>query len=284
MKVAIPLATILSLSVLVAYLWAAQPTTTPVVGGVAHSLSDYQIEKNFSQRWSLPSALKEVSGVAINDGQIWVHDDEFAIVYLFDRGTGAVSHKLQLGESPITDDFEGIAVLGDDLFLLSSTGSLYVVREGKHKTGVVDHEVLETGLEDVCELEGLDPDLEDGNLVMVCKNMLDKSLAYVSVFTYELSTGLVTEQLRIPFSEVGKFHPSGITTAFGNYIVVAAKDRELIELTPEGKIVARVELGKKAHPQTEGIGFLDNQELVLTDEAKNKKARISLYVPTGTDR
>ena len=75
--------------------------------------------------------------------------------------------------------------------------------------------------------------------------------------------------------------PSGITRQFGHYVVVAGKDRELIEVKPNGEVVQRLKLKKKSHVQSEGVGFMSDGRLVLADEGRGSDAAISIYTPNG---
>ena len=76
---------------------------------------------------ALPAALHEISGLALHRGLLLAHDDELGRVYSINPATGAVAVFATL-QGPIRDDFEGIAVLGDTIWLMTSAGRLYGVK------------------------------------------------------------------------------------------------------------------------------------------------------------
>ncbi|MBC7791039.1 MAG: SdiA-regulated domain-containing protein, partial [Anaerolineae bacterium] len=73
-------------------------------------------------------------------------------------------------------------------------------------------------------------------------------------------------------------NPSGIEhdPQTGNYLIVAAKQRAIIEITPEGKLVATAKLAKRWHRQSEGIAIMPDRSLVIGDEGTKKTGGGSL--------
>ena len=91
--------------------------------------------------------------------------------------------------------------------------------------------------------------------------------------------------LLVPLEEIlqrldeKRFRPSGIERhpLTGNYVVVAALQSAIVEITPAGRVVAVVDLRRRNHPQIEGITFTSAGTLVLADEGGNRRARLTLY-------
>ncbi|HSH75825.1 MAG TPA: hypothetical protein VLA09_09090, partial [Longimicrobiales bacterium] len=76
-----------------------------------------------SARFDLPGRLDEISGLAVTtDGRLFGHDDERAVVHEIDPGAGAVEKRFSLGDPPLRGDFEGIAVVGERFFMVTSGG------------------------------------------------------------------------------------------------------------------------------------------------------------------
>jgi hypothetical protein len=75
-------------------------------------------------QWKLPKRLKEISGLALTpDERLLAITDEQAVVYELDYAEGRVIKSFWLGDPIVRGDFEGIAVLEDTVWLLTSDGS-----------------------------------------------------------------------------------------------------------------------------------------------------------------
>jgi uncharacterized protein YjiK len=77
------------------------------------------------------------------------------------------------------------------------------------------------------------------------------------------------------------FAPSGIARhpVSGNFFLISAAGRSLIELSPEGLILDCVRLSGKIHRQTEGLAFDARGNLYLSDEGP-ARGTIAFY-PAG---
>jgi uncharacterized protein YjiK len=80
-----------------------------------------------------------------------------------------------------------------------------------------------------------------------------------------------------------RFQPSGIARdpLTGNYYLVAAQQAAIAEITPEGDVVAVAHLSGEFHKQAEGIAFAADATLIIGDEGGSKRARLTLYQPSG---
>ena len=75
------------------------------------------------------------------------------------------------------------------------------------------------------------------------------------------------------------FHPSDITVdpVTGNYVIVAAQERALVEITPAGQLVKAQALGKALN-HVEGVAITKDRILILSTEGDEKvKGAISLF-------
>jgi hypothetical protein len=120
-------------------------------------------------QWKLPKRLKEISGLALSsDERLFAHDDEQAVIYQIDWQRGGLVKAFALGDPPLRDDFEGIAIAGDDFYLITSNGILYRTKEGADGAHV-EYERIDTGIGAQCEVEGLTTDLRRNLLLVACK-------------------------------------------------------------------------------------------------------------------
>ena len=251
-------------------------------------LNQYDLSSGAGTEIKLPRALEEISGLATtSDGRLFSHDDERAIVYQIDLEEGELAKAFSVGTLALSGDFEGIAVAGDRFFLLTSAGQLVEFREGEGSSAV-GYRVHSLGLGNRCEMEGLAFDQAQGALLLPCKNPRGKDLDdHLVVLSVSLDTMRPDSVPRvfIPLEELdaeglgNDFHPSAIEIhpESGSLIIVAAREEALIEVGPQGELLATRELKRKDHPQPEGVAFLPDGTMVLADEGQGKRGTLTLY-------
>src|SRR5512136_1894317 len=75
--------------------------------------------------WVMPESLQEISGLARTDaGNLLTHGDEKGEIFTLDERTGKVLARWVL-QGTLHDDFEGIAVAGKTVYLMTSSGHIY---------------------------------------------------------------------------------------------------------------------------------------------------------------
>ena len=257
------------------------------VRGQAVTLNDYDLTEDGATRWKLPGRLREISGLASAPGdRIFAHDDELAIIYEIDYRAGRLIKAFAMGDKPARGDFEGIAFAEDRFYLVTSSGLIYESREGEDD-GRQLFNTYGTGIGKKCEVEGLAFEPADRVLLLVCKTPRDEEIEdFVAIYRFSLDSREITgAPLLIPLDEItsrigGKsFRPSGIERhpLSGNYIIVAAQQSAMAEITPDGRVVAGVKLKRGNHRQVEGIAFTSDGTMLLADEGGRGRARLTLY-------
>lgn len=237
----------------------------------------------------LPGRLDEVSGLAFTpDGRLFGHDDERGRVHLIDPDDGAVGMRFDLGEPLALDDFEGIAVVGERFFMVSSLGLLYEFREGADREDV-EYRVTDPGIGRGCEIEGLDHDPVDDALLFPCKTTTPPT-APIEIRRVSVASGDPLPSIRVDrdgllgYDINPDFAPSGIVrTPLGTWLVLSARDDAIIEIDAAGTLRAGVELRSGRHPQSEGIALAEDGTLYVADEKNGKEPRITAYAPRDGD-
>lgn len=235
----------------------------------------------------LGKRLKEVSGLATDArGRLFAHDDERGVVYRLDPMTGSVLSYFILGRTVVTEDFEGLAVAGKYFYLVTSAGAIYMFREGPDG-GRVEYRVYRTPLGPRNDVEGLCYDPSTESLLLACKG--DPGKGYRgkrAVYSFDLTTKqliskprfLLDEKMLLKNARGKDVRPSAIERhpKSGNFFILAAQGETLIELSPAGKVLAQGKLDKKRHDQPEGLAFLADGSMLISDEGK-KHGTLSLY-------
>lgn len=238
-------------------------------------------------RWILPRELREISGLTLTkDGRLLAQADEVGKVWEVDPRRGILVKRFALGEGGVKGDFEGIAAVDSVLFLLTSKGKLYEFHEGANHAdvGFIEHD---TKLKDTCELEGLAFDPSIDSLLLACKRVLD-STATDSILIYRWRLNAKKSErlsrLAVRLADVAganhwsSFHPSDIAIDpfTGDYVLIASKERGLIEITPTGAPVLARPLPPN-HLQAEGVSITRDSILILADEGGSGLGTITLY-------
>jgi len=260
----------------------------PVRGQDSPTLTDRYDFSRRTARFDLPGRLDEVSGLAMTpDGRLFAHGDERATVYEIDPSTGEVGKRFHLDDPAVRDDFEGMAIVGERFFLISSLGLLYEFREVGDRERA-PYRVTDTRVGAKCEVEGLDHDPVDDVLLVACKRATPEQGAIV-IYRLPLDAARGTlppividrEQLRA-FDLKTDFAASGVAVDPTETIVlVSGRDEAIIEVDRSGRVLAAQRLSRKRHPQSEGIEYGPDGTLYVADERGSKRARLTAYARRG---
>ena len=221
------------------------------------------------------------------DDRVFAHNDEHATIYEIDYREGRLIKAFAMGERPVRGDFEGMTIVDERFYLVTSDGGIYESREGEDDERMLFN-FYGTGVGRRCEVEGLAFEPSDRSLLLLCKSPRDDSLEdVVAIFRWSLDHREMAqdELLTIPRSQftaaldTKSFSPSGIERhpRTGNYLIVAAAQSAIAEVTPQGRVLAVRALPNGTHRQVEGITIISDLTLLLADEGGNRRARLTLY-------
>jgi len=248
----------------------------------------------------LPPQLSEVSGVTdISDTELGCVQDEDGLVFVYDLGRQQVTRTIRFGPP---GDYEGIARAGSRLFVLRSDGVLFEI-QGLSGTPPVRIHVLRLPASDI---EGLCHDPRHGRLLVAPKSSLGKGRALEdmrAIFAYGLDKAALQPDPLLALSvnairtfagrqvagqqqkKAGKprpalrFMPSAIAVhpATSEIFVVSAVDRALATFDRSGQVTGYASLDPGLFRQPEGLAFLANGDLVITNEAAGQKPTLLLF-------
>jgi hypothetical protein len=264
----------------------------------------YFLDSDKPKSLKLSSKLNEVSGLAVTpDGRLFAHDDEHGILYQLNSKNAKIQKKFFIGKKkPKKGDFEGLSIVGEDFYLVTSNGRLFKFKEGKKNEGV-DYNEIKTWITPEYNIEGLCFDSATNSLLLVCKGFAGENFEQMrAVYSFSLDSLVLNKNPRFLLSipdiiqrtpntfnrklaefflllDPKSFAPSGIERhpKTGNFFILSARSRMLIEMDPLGNILGIVELKTSRHAQPEGITFLNDYTMIISDEAVDGSARLTKY-------
>lgn len=270
--------------------------SVPQAGHAQGLIERYSLGRRDGQQLELPRQLREVSGLAISrDGRFFAHGDERGVVFEIDPNTGATILEFSIGEETPRDDFEGIAVRGSNLYLVTSQGGIaeFSLAGNGERVPFVAYRGLPN--ED-CEVEGLEYDSRSDSLLLACKTPFSKAhKSRLVVFAFSLTTKRPEPEPRIAIpldflavADLGdELSPSGIAVhpASGTVFVLASREHLLVELSPDGRFLGARKLSSRVHRQPEGVAFSRDGTLWIVDEGGTGRASLTRYaMSAGSER
>ncbi|MEE8341735.1 MAG: hypothetical protein V3R52_06530, partial [Candidatus Neomarinimicrobiota bacterium] len=257
--------------------------------------------KNPDHVYNLPAYLEEISGISsYKKNKIACIQDEKANIYIFDTKKRKVNLKFDFGKD---GDFEDIAIVEDNVFVLRSDGTLFKIENFEtvnNKTTKIN-----TSLNNENDTEGLFFDNSTNSLLIACKgvpsiNSKELYAGFKAIYRFDLKNNSLiekpaylvdlskTDNLRRPgvigkfftetakklklTDEIGSFHPSGIAIHpidKENIYIISSIGQLLIIMNRQEKIMSIIELDKRLFNQPEGICFSENGDMFISNEGKN---------------
>lgn len=267
---------------------APVPAAAVQTAATGTTLGRYDLTAPPTDRWELPKALVEISGLAFDSaGRLFAHDDEQAIVYQLDPATHRVVKRFSFGRPAVRGDFEAIAIVGRQVILATSDGVLYAGREGGDGEAV-PYVTQATGVGRDCETEGMAYEPADRALLFVCKVPRTRALSgHLAVLRWSLDRKALDPRpsLFVKLSDIAgelkgaAFHPSEIVrvAGSGHYLVLAAQQHAIAELAPDGRVVAVSRLRRGDHRQAEGLALAADGSLLVADEGAGRRGTLTVY-------
>ena len=252
----------------------------------------------------MPSRLKEISGLGLSaDGRYLIAvQDERGIIFFVEKTSGKLVKEISFQEN---GDYEGVEVVGTDVYVVKSTGTLYRIQHPGEERQSVDKYNFFLGHEN--DVEGLAYDSSRNRLLLACKgeagdgkefsfkrgiyafdlatSMLDSVPAYlisledVQAYLDTSPTVRKLEKLLDTFSPEESefvFSPSGLAIhpLTGDFYLLSSVGKLLMVMSAEGEILHIEKLKKEVHAQPEGICFDADGTLYISNEASGGEGLI----------
>lgn len=263
----------------------------------------YQLD-HASHTFTLPQALHEISGLDISpDGKALVAvNDETGQIFLLDKVSGTLLQEIPFWKD---GDYEGVEFVGDQVFVVKSSGTLYqIIHPGSEAQEVVK---FDSPFGKSYDIEGLALDPTQNRLLVACKGdsgipdaraifpfSLD-SMRYDTIPAFVITRDSILAflqanpvldrwekltQLFDPQEPELAFSPSGIAfhPLTGELYALSSVGKLLVVIDPATGSVRHIQkLDKKVHVQPEGICFDTDGTLYISNEGKSGDAKIHRF-------
>ncbi|MFN8353039.1 MAG: SdiA-regulated domain-containing protein [Spirosomataceae bacterium] len=273
---------IAQLGLAVALLACGSGSTTQQAKEAAQEPFPYELSEP-TQTYQLPRELKEVSGLGwYRKNQLVMVNDEQGKVFVYDIARGQVVETLSFG---LKGDYEGVEVVGDEIFVVESNGVITAF-----KAELPETRVLDPGLPSKTEIEGLGYDAKANRLLLAVKSASKKGkeLHDKIVYTFDLKSKSVWQGLVIPEEVLQQAEKdfnlpkkekladcklSGVAIHPQNRAIylLASVGKKLLVVNRQGQISQVISLNEKLFPQPEGICFGPDGTLFIASESNDKK-------------
>lgn len=255
-----------------------------------------------TRSFQLPDDLKEISAIAAaDDHTLACVQDEKGSLFFFDLDQGRIVRRAKFGPR---GDYEGLAKVGDDYWVLRSDGVLLRLAAAADRYEIA--ETLATGLP-VEEFEGLAVDRAANRFVLAPKSLTKETeeRELRPLFAFDLATRQAAKEplitlhldelleaarlqgIAVPtrISKRGKEKPFvrllfaevAVHPETGDLWLLSAGDRALLVVDRNGQLRGMHFFSTVEMPQPEAATFLPNGNLVLGSEGAGGPAVLRVY-------
>lgn len=269
--------------------------------GIQAQIAGYDLEKPFKVLM-LPDTLREVSGITLmDDHRVACVQDENGIIFIYNFENGVLEKHYTFAPD---GDYEGIARVGDTLYVLRSDGFLFESIKARPAVAIP------TGIP-APNNEGLCYDRAHHRLLIASKvkpgkgpEQKDSRLIYAFDLRSRRMSAQPAFEFRVPAlkqfvkarsialpdkekkngnrQEVFRFTPSAIAIhpVSQKLYLISSTDHLLFVFDAAGSAEEVVKLDPQRFNKPEGMSFLDNGDLLITNEGQHKKPSL-LWFKSG---
>lgn len=263
------------------------------------SFSQHAIPYNLKQEYQtivLPSELREVSGITIIDTKtLACVQDEEGSVFIYDLEKQQIKQKIHFAGP---GDYEGIATVGKDIFVLRSDATLFQIQNYQSTKRSIDS--IATGIPNK-DNEGLCFDPKNNRLLIGSKSKIGKGPEFKNlrtIYAFDLKQNKLKEeplytydinsirefaaknQIQLP-TKPDKKNPNEQEAALkfqlsAIYIhpksnllyALSASDYYLFVFNDQGEIIHLEVLDPEKFNKAEGIAIMPNGDLYVSNEGQ----------------
>lgn len=253
----------------------------------------YNLKKP-TERHYLPYVLEEISGLTYKQpNQVLAVDDESGKVFEYDLKKRDIVHSIDFYKA---DDYEGVELVGDTIFILKYDGDLFRITYSHQKKQKATK--FENELDRKNDTEGLGYDASREILLIACKEepdlRSDTSIKGRAFYGFDIASNALSSNPLFVISPHElesfweahrdfdyeknriKFKPSAIAThpISGNYYILSSVGKMLVVTDKKGTIKGTYPVAPRILGQPEGICFAPNGDLFISSEGEGDRGYI----------
>lgn len=237
----------------------------------------------------LPKEIDEISGMdyAAADNTVYAIDDnEGALFRIKITGENAEVQSEPFGKSK---DYEGIALVDGNVYVLNSSGSITYFPNGEK---ITDAKTVESPAKGKNEFEILYKDPKANRLMMLCKDCKADKNDELSAWAFDLDSHQFSEEPvkkidvakieSLSGEKIGRFKPSAASVhpVTGDVYIISSIDKLMLVTDADYNLKMAYKLHRDNFKQPEGLCFTPDGKLLISNEAAGKgKANILVYEP-----
>ncbi|HUM48248.1 MAG TPA: SdiA-regulated domain-containing protein [Chitinophagales bacterium] len=266
-------------------------------------VAEYQLDRP-DKKYVLPEILNEVSGLTdIDVNNIACVQDELGIIFIYHLPDQTISNQYHF--EPI-GDFEGLTRVDNTMYILRSDGRLTEIHNYASKEPKVTHFTFSLFTPDN---EGLCHDPAFNRLLIAAKSKPDEPYLKGErlIYSFDLKSRqldktpylrLDIQQIMNAFTKAGlpirqqvqkdgstapkfNFRPSSLAVhpVTDHLYILSASDKSLIVTDRKGAVLKVYALDPALFAKAEGITFLDDGTMFITNEAKEGPPTLLVFNP-----
>jgi uncharacterized protein YjiK len=238
------------------------------------------------KKWDMPVELTEISGLSYLDEQRFACvQDELGTIFIYNIATSKVEKEIPFGD---VGDYEGLAVVNENVWVLRADGKLFEVNNiNASKPTSKEHS---THLTIKHDSEGFCFDKKNNRLLIAIKGDEFDTDDYKGIYAFDLTSKKMNQQpvfkidlLNDAFENNGQgkkkkrsLNPSGISIHpdNGDMYITDGRNSKLLITDVTGSIKKLYQLNTQEFAQPEGIAFNTAGELFIANEGTKQPGNI----------
>src|SRR5436190_2558628 len=237
------------------------------------------------KKWDMPKSLAEISGLSYIDGQRFACvQDELGKIFIYNTASSSVEKEISFGGA---GDYEGLAGVGETIWVLRADGKLFEVSNmSAAKPSVKEYSTQLTTKQDP---EGLCYDKKNNRLLIAIKGAEPGNENYKGIYAFDLNAKKMDKQPVFKIDLQNKvfgngsdkkkrntISPSGISIhpGSGDLYIIDGRNPQLLIMDAGGNIKKLYGLNSKEFAQPEGITFNSAGDMFIANEGTKQPGNI----------
>jgi len=237
------------------------------------------------KKWDMPKDLVEISGLSYMSGpRLACVQDELGKIFIYNTSSSSIEKEISFGPP---GDYEGLAVVGETIWVLRTDGKLFEVSNmNATRSSVKEYSTHLTVKQDP---EGLCYDKKNNRLLVVIKGADPNSENYKGIYAFDMGSKKMDQQpvFKIDLQDKvfgngsGKkkkntINPSDISInpVSGDMYITDGHNPQLLIMDAGGNIKKLYVLNSNDFAQPEGITFNAAGDLFIANEGTKQPGNI----------